>query len=189
MEPARGLFAAVRETLRTRHMSCRTEQANLGWARRFVRFHGRRHPQEPGPADVGPFLTHLAVQRNVSASTRSKPPQALFACIGGSPGRICCHLMKSMRLPFSACARPAGARRTTVSTLPLQTSSISNSSRQTGSWPGRSRDARGSSRQPDHQAGNLAAPSPLYRPSTLPKRHPQFLQPLRRTNIRPGALV
>ena len=78
MEQPRGLFAVLREKLRTRHMSYRTEQAYLHWARRFVRFHGRRHPRELGPADVEAFLTHLAVQRKVSASTQNQALQALL---------------------------------------------------------------------------------------------------------------
>lgn len=78
MKPPEGLLAAMREKLRTRHMSLRTEQAYLHWARRFVRFHGRRHPRELGPADVEAFLTHLAFQRKVSAPTQNQALQALL---------------------------------------------------------------------------------------------------------------
>ena len=63
MEQLRGLFAVVREKLHARHMSYRTKQAYLPWAGRLVRFHGRRHLRELGPADVEAFLTHLPVQR------------------------------------------------------------------------------------------------------------------------------
>ena len=61
-----------------RHYSLRTEQAYVDWARRYIRFHGLRHPQELGPAEVAAFLTHLAVQREVSASTQAQARSALL---------------------------------------------------------------------------------------------------------------
>jgi integron integrase len=79
MKPPEGLLAAMREKLRTRHMSLRTEQAYLHWARLFVLFHGRRHPRQLGPGDVAAFLTHLAVERKVSASTQNQALQALLS--------------------------------------------------------------------------------------------------------------
>lgn len=50
--PQPTLIAAVREFLRVKHYSLRTEQSYVGWIRRFIRFHGRRHPREMGAADV-----------------------------------------------------------------------------------------------------------------------------------------
>ncbi|HTT42826.1 MAG TPA: integron integrase [Steroidobacteraceae bacterium] len=78
MAQGRGLFAVVRERIRTRHLSPRTEQAYLQWIRRYVVFHERKHPRELGAAAVEQFLTHLAVVRKVSAATQSQALQALL---------------------------------------------------------------------------------------------------------------
>jgi integron integrase len=67
-----GLLERVRSAIRSRHYSLRTEKAYLGWIRRFVLFHGGRHPAELGSADVGAFLTHLAVSDHVSAGTQNQ---------------------------------------------------------------------------------------------------------------------
>jgi len=63
--------------LRLRHASPRTEQAYVAWARRFILFHGKRHPSELGPQEIGRFLTDLAVERRVSASTQNQALSAL----------------------------------------------------------------------------------------------------------------
>jgi integron integrase len=73
-----GLLAATRERIRVRHMSLRTEKTYLHWIRRFVEFHGRRNPRELGAAEVEAFLTHLAVDRRVSASTQNQALQAIL---------------------------------------------------------------------------------------------------------------
>jgi integron integrase len=78
MPQGRGLFEVARERMRTRHMALRTEQTYLQWMRRYVRFHGRRHPRDLGPADVEAFLTHLAVNAKVGASTQNQALQALL---------------------------------------------------------------------------------------------------------------
>lgn len=72
------LLDRLRAEVRVRHYSLRTEQAYVDWARRYIRFHGLRHPQELGPAEVAAFLTHLAVQREVSASTQAQARSALL---------------------------------------------------------------------------------------------------------------
>jgi integron integrase len=72
------LLDQVREALRTRHYSRRTEKAYVGWIRRFVIFHGKRHPREMGEAEVTRFLSHLAVERKVSASTQNQALAALL---------------------------------------------------------------------------------------------------------------
>ncbi len=56
----------------------RTEDAYVDWARRFILFHGKRHPADMGAADVTAFLTHLAVERRVSASTQNQAKSALL---------------------------------------------------------------------------------------------------------------
>jgi len=61
-----------------RHYSLRTEQVYVGWVRRYVHFHGLRHPRELGAPEVAAFLTHLASERNVSASTQGQAKSALL---------------------------------------------------------------------------------------------------------------
>ncbi|MFO1378680.1 MAG: integron integrase [Steroidobacteraceae bacterium] len=72
------LLARVRGRIRARHYSLRTEQAYLHWIRRFVRFHGRRHPRELGAREVESFLSSLATQQQVSASTQNQALSALL---------------------------------------------------------------------------------------------------------------
>ena len=72
------LLDRVRDALRVRHMSPRTEKAYLHWIRRYILFHRKRHPSDMGEAEINAFLTHLAVRQNVSASTQS---QALCALL------------------------------------------------------------------------------------------------------------
>ena len=67
---ARKLLDSVREAIRVRHYSRRTEEAYVIWIRRFIVFHGKRHPSELGASHVADFLTSLATNRHVSASTR-----------------------------------------------------------------------------------------------------------------------
>ena len=78
MPEGRGLFEVARERIRTRHLAFRTEQAYLYWMRRYVKFHGRRHPRDMGAAEVEAFLTHLAVGAKVGASTQNQALQALL---------------------------------------------------------------------------------------------------------------
>jgi integron integrase len=71
-------LARLRLSLRSRHYSPRTEQAYLAWIRRFVAFHGRKHPRELGAPDIEAFLDHLAANRQVSASTQNQALSALL---------------------------------------------------------------------------------------------------------------
>jgi site-specific recombinase XerD len=68
----------MRIKLRTKHMALATEDAYLAWARRFILFHNKRHPRDMGRAEVEAFLSHLAVDRNVSASTQNQALAALL---------------------------------------------------------------------------------------------------------------
>jgi integron integrase len=72
------LLDQVRDRLRLKHYSLRTEQAYVGWIRRYIIFHGKRHPAEMGKPELESFLTSLAVQRNVSASTQTQALSALL---------------------------------------------------------------------------------------------------------------
>jgi integron integrase len=76
--PPRRLLDRVREEIRTRHYSIRTEEAYVHWIRRFILFHGKRHPSELGENEISEFLTHLAVERSVAASTQNQALNALL---------------------------------------------------------------------------------------------------------------
>jgi integron integrase len=76
------LLAQVRVALRLRHYSRRTDEAYLMWIRRFIVFHGRRHPAELGSAEVSAFLAYLATERRVSASTQNQALAALLFMYG-----------------------------------------------------------------------------------------------------------
>jgi integron integrase len=72
------LLDRVREGIRVRHYSLRTEQAYVGWVRRFILFHGKRHPADLGKLEVERFLTDLAVRGKVAASTQNQALAALL---------------------------------------------------------------------------------------------------------------
>jgi hypothetical protein len=64
----RKLLDQVRDVLRVKHYSYRTEQTYVHWIRRFILFHNKRHPSETSTAEVSQFLTHLAVDEQVAAA-------------------------------------------------------------------------------------------------------------------------
>ena len=72
------LLDRVRQAARLRHVSRRTEEATVGWIRRFILFHGKRHPAEMGAREVVAFLSDLAVRRRVGASTQNQALSALL---------------------------------------------------------------------------------------------------------------
>ena len=76
--PPPKLLDRVRQALQTRHYSRRTEKAYVGWIRRYILFHGKRHPTEMGAPEVTQFLTSLAVDRRVAASTQNQALGALL---------------------------------------------------------------------------------------------------------------
>lgn len=76
--PPRRLLDQIRDATRVRHYSIRTEAAYVDWARRFVLFHAKRHPATLGATEVSAFLTHLAVDRGVAASTQNQAKSALL---------------------------------------------------------------------------------------------------------------
>jgi integron integrase len=82
-----GLLDGARQALRARHYSGSTEQAYLAWVARFVAFHGGRAPDEMSEVEVNQFLTHLAVQGRVSASTQNQALAALLFLYGSVLGR------------------------------------------------------------------------------------------------------
>ena len=72
------LLDQVRDKIRLKHYSIRTEQAYVDWIKRFVLFHHKRHPAEMGAAEVEAFLTHLAVEGKVAASTQNQAKAAVL---------------------------------------------------------------------------------------------------------------
>jgi integron integrase len=72
------LLEQVRDALRVKHYAYRTERTYIFWIRRFILFHEKRHPSEMGSKQIQEFLTHLAVERNVSASTQNQALNALI---------------------------------------------------------------------------------------------------------------
>ena len=72
------LLDRLRHAVRTRHYSRRTEQAYTAWVRRFIHFHGKRHPEEMSATEVSAFLTDLAVRGKVSASTQNQALSAIL---------------------------------------------------------------------------------------------------------------
>ena len=72
------LLDRVRAAVRTRHYSRRTEEAYVGWIKRFILFHNKRHPAAMGADEVNAFLTSLAVDRHVSAPTQNQALSAIL---------------------------------------------------------------------------------------------------------------
>jgi len=68
----------VRQAIRTRHYSDRTEKAYVHWIKRFIFFHNKRHPAEMGETEIGRFLSSLATDLRVSASTQNQALNALL---------------------------------------------------------------------------------------------------------------
>ncbi|HEY3054218.1 MAG TPA: phage integrase N-terminal SAM-like domain-containing protein, partial [Thermoanaerobaculia bacterium] len=105
MPPPR-LLDRVRQAIRVRHYSLRTEEAYVGWIRRYILFHRKRHPSAMGAQEVTEFLSHLAVDGNVSASTQNQALSAilfLYRDVLGEPlpwlGEIV-HARKRRHLPI-----------------------------------------------------------------------------------------
>ncbi|MGH8553946.1 MAG: integron integrase, partial [Methylococcales bacterium] len=72
------LLDQVRDRIRVKHYSIRTEQTYVDWCRRFILFHGKRHPSTMGKAEVEAFLTDLAVNGKVASSTQNQAKSALL---------------------------------------------------------------------------------------------------------------
>jgi integron integrase len=72
------LLDQLRHQIRLRHYSYRTEQAYVGWTKRFIRFHNLKHPSKMGGSEVESFLSHLASDRNVAAATQAQALSAVM---------------------------------------------------------------------------------------------------------------
>jgi len=105
-DPAGGrpkkLLDQVRDVLRLNHYAIRTEEAYVNWIKRFVLFHGKRHPREMGAAEVGEFLTDLARAGGVGLSTQKQALNAivfLYHKVLQLPFGVIEHLEKPKRPP------------------------------------------------------------------------------------------
>jgi integron integrase len=79
MEPRpKKLLDQLRDAIRLKHYAYRTEETYVQWVRRYILFHHKRHPKEMGRAEIETFLTHLAVQEQVSASTQNQALNAIL---------------------------------------------------------------------------------------------------------------
>ena len=78
MESQPRLLDQMREVLRLRHLSYRTEEAYISWVRRFILFHDKRHPKDMGAAEIRTFLSYLATHEHVAASTQNSALNALL---------------------------------------------------------------------------------------------------------------
>ena len=78
MKPTNSSFLlSVQEAIRVRHYSIRTEDAYLGWIKRFILFHNKRHPDTMGTNEVQQFLNHLAMDRKVASGTQNQALNSL----------------------------------------------------------------------------------------------------------------
>jgi site-specific recombinase XerD len=89
----RKLLDQVRDTIRLKHYSYRTEQSYVAWIRRYILFHNQQHPKEMGGAEVEAFLTHLVVEGHVSASTQNQALSALLFLYR--------HVLNAVCVPFA----------------------------------------------------------------------------------------
>lgn len=110
--PEPKLLDQVRQTARLKHVSLRTERAYAQWVYGFVVYHGKRHPREMGAREIQAFLTWLAVERDVAASTQNEALCALLflyrEVLGGDLPRI----EDTVRAPaFTASPHGAHPRR------------------------------------------------------------------------------
>jgi site-specific recombinase XerD len=72
------LLDQMREVMRLKHLSYRTEKAYLSWVKRFILFHDKRHPKDMGAPEIRAFLSYLATHDNVAASTQNNALNALL---------------------------------------------------------------------------------------------------------------
>jgi site-specific recombinase XerD len=71
------LLDQVRDVIRKKHYSIRTEQAYVGWIERYILFHNKRHPKDMGEMEISQYLSHLANEQKVAASTQNQALNAI----------------------------------------------------------------------------------------------------------------
>jgi site-specific recombinase XerD len=85
--PPPKLLDQVRAVIRVKRFSLSTERAYVGWIRRFILFHNKQHPKEMAEAEIRQFISHLAVNAKISASTQTVALSALLFEYRGAGGR------------------------------------------------------------------------------------------------------
>ncbi len=78
MQQKKKLLEVVRDKIRIKHYSLKTEQSYLGWVKRYILFHNKKHPVEMGKPEIEAFLTHLAVEKKVSPTTQNQAFSAIL---------------------------------------------------------------------------------------------------------------
>ena len=78
MEKKKKLLDVVRDKIRFKHYSMKTEQSYVGWIKRYILFHNKRHPKEMGKIEIEQFLTWLAVEQKVSPTTQNQAFSAIL---------------------------------------------------------------------------------------------------------------
>ena len=109
------LLDQVRHLIRARHYSRRTEEAYVHWIRRYIVFHRKTHPSEMGAAEISTFLTWLAVERHVSASTQNQALSALLFLYKDVLGIEVGRLDEVPRARRSGCRLCSAARKSAAS--------------------------------------------------------------------------
>jgi len=92
------LLDQVKQAIRVRHYSYRTEQSYVMWIKRYIRFHNIQHPQNLDESDVSKFLTHLAIDRRVAPNTQNQALNALvflYKCVLESPLKEIKHVKRA----------------------------------------------------------------------------------------------
>ncbi len=104
-KPPKRLLDQVRDQIRLRHYSIRTEQAYVSWIKRFILFHDKKHPSEMGKQEIESFLSYLVMNFNVAASTQNQAFNAILFLynqvldINMPDGINACRSKKPIRLP------------------------------------------------------------------------------------------
>ena len=78
MQKKKKLLDIVRDKIRFKHYSIKTEQSYVGWIKRYISFHNKRHPIEMGKIEIEQFLTFLAVEQKVSPATQNQVFSAIL---------------------------------------------------------------------------------------------------------------
>jgi hypothetical protein len=76
--PEQKLLEQVRDRIRTKHLSLRTEETYLSWIKRFILFHQKKHPAQMRDSHIEQYLTSFAVDEEVSASTQNQAPHHML---------------------------------------------------------------------------------------------------------------
>ena len=79
-KPAKKLLDQVRDIIRMKHYSPKTEKTYVGWIKRYILYHDKKHPKEMGVREIEAYLSYLATERKVAAATQNQAFNALLFC-------------------------------------------------------------------------------------------------------------